>query len=209
MSPELVSLALAPALWFAGLGGSTRLPAGRGMADGTTQTARRLVLERINAIAQNAHCRQTFGQENIDLNLLRFTVDQTRFYDATGADGELKFSAVVGKAASPDQTLRMLANDVEADAFVLGYYDANRYVRTRHVVLTRGYYEQPDDNDGRLRPTTSDEKQNLLLHEILHIALGKDDDDLNSRALCPLRLLAFCRRTQTAEGSAVASPTPD
>lgn len=196
MSPELVSLALVPALWFAGLGRSTRLPA-PGMADGTTLMARRLVLERIDAIAQNAHCRQTFGQEKIDLDLLRFTVNRTRFYDATGADGELRFSAVVGKAASPDRTLRMLAKDVEADAFVLGYYDANRYVRTRHVVLTRGYHEQPDDNDGKLRPTNSDEKQNLLLHEILHIALDKDDDDLNNRALCPLRLLAFCRRTQT------------
>ena len=91
----------------------------------------------------------------------------------------------------------MLAKNVEEDAFVLGYYDANRYVHTRRVVLTGGYYEQPEDNDGRLRPTTSNEKQNLLLHEVLHIALGKDDDDLNSRALCPLRPLAFCRRTQT------------
>jgi len=55
MSPELVSLALVPALWFAGPGGSTRLAAGLGNADRTTLMARRLVLERINAIAQNVH----------------------------------------------------------------------------------------------------------------------------------------------------------
>ena len=63
-------------------------------------------------------------------------------------------------------------------------------------MLTRGYHEQLDPSDGGLRLTTMEEKQNLLLHEILHIALGKDDDDLNSRALCPLRLLAFCPRSR-------------
>jgi hypothetical protein len=46
--------------------------------------ARQLVLERIDEIAQNGHCRQTFGKEKIDLNLLRFTVEQTRFYDVAG-----------------------------------------------------------------------------------------------------------------------------
>jgi hypothetical protein len=102
MSPDLVSLALVSALWFARLNGSTQLPAEPGMAYRTTQMARQLVLERIEAIAQNAHCRATFGQENIDLNMLRFTVYRTRFYDATSADGDLKFSVVVGKAASPD-----------------------------------------------------------------------------------------------------------
>ena len=152
-------------------------------------------------IAQNGHCRQTFGQEKIDLNLLRFTVQQTRFYDVTGGEGYLKFSAVVGKVASPDRTLRVLASEVEADAFVLGYYDADKYVRTRHVVLTRGYHEQPDPGNGRLRSTTIEEKQSLLLHEILHIALGKDDDDLNSRALCPLCLLAFCPRSRTVSAA--------
>ena len=175
----------------------------------TTQMARQLVLERIDEIGQNGHCRQTFGQEKIDLNLLRFTVQQTRFYDVTGREGYLKFSAVVGKAASPDRTLRVLASEVEADAFVLGYYDANRYVRTRHVVLTRGYHEQADPSDGTLRATTMEEKQNLLLHEIRHIALGKDDDDLNSRDLCPLRLLAFCPRSRTAKAAIEGSPASE
>ncbi len=164
----------------------------------TTQVVRRLLLERIDAIAQNTHCRQTFGQQMIDIDVLRLTARQTRFYDATAPEGDLKFSAVVGKAASPDATLRTLASRVMADAFVLGYFDADRYVRTKHVVLTTGYLQQPDTNDGTLRPTTREEKQSLLLHEILHIALRVDDDDLNSRDLCPLRLLAFCRRYQTA-----------
>ena len=50
--------------------------------------------------------------------------------------------------------------------------------------------------------TTEEEKQALLLHEILHIALDRDDDDLNRRGLCPLRLLASCPRVSTA-----AAPT--
>jgi len=54
MNPDLVSLALVPALWFAGLDGSARLPAQPAMADRTTQMARQLVLERIQAIAQNS-----------------------------------------------------------------------------------------------------------------------------------------------------------
>jgi len=53
------------------------------------------------------------------------------------------------------------------------------------------------------------EKQNLLLHEILHIALGMDDYDLNSRALCPLRLLAFCPRTQTASATVGVPPASE
>jgi hypothetical protein len=106
-------------------------------------------------------------------DLLRLTARQTRFYDATALEGDLRFSAVVGKAASPDGTLRTLASRVMADAFVLGYFDADRYVRTRHVVLTRGYLQQPNADDGALRPTTREEKQSLLLHEILHIALSQ------------------------------------
>lgn len=163
-------------------------------ADETTQVARELVLERIDAIAQNTHCRQEFGQQMIDIDLLRLTARQTRFYDATALEGGLTFSAVVGKAASPDGTLRALASRVTADAFVLGYFEANRYVRTRHVVLTRGYLQQPNAGDGAFRPTTREEKQSLLLHEILHIALRVDEGGLKSRGLCPLRLLAFCRR---------------
>jgi hypothetical protein len=175
----------------------------------TTQVARQLVLERIDEIAHNGHCRQTFGRGKIDLNLLRFTVEQTRFYDATGREGRLKFSVVVGKVASPDRTLRALASEVEADAFVLGYNDGNRYVRTKRVVLTSGYHEQLDPRDGTLRPTTIEEKQNLLLHEILHIALDKDDDDLNSRALCPLRLLAFCPRSRSTGAAIEGSPASE
>jgi hypothetical protein len=192
-------IALTSPLWLAQLGGWTTVPTSPAShAAETTRVARQLVLERINAIGQNDNCRRTLEQENIDLDLLRLTVAQTRFYDATGVDGDLKFSTVVGRAASPDQTLRTLASEVGADAFVLGYYDADRYVRTRHVVLTRGFHEQPDPDKRKLRPTTTDEKQSLLLHEILHIALGKDDEDLNSRSLCPLRLLALCPRTQVA-----------
>ena len=195
-------IVLIPALWLAQVGGWTAVPAfPASRAAETTRMARRLVLERINAIGQNNYCRRTLEQEKIDVDLLRITVEHTQFYDATGADGHLKFSAVVGKAASPDQTLRTLASEVSADAFVLGYYDAERYVRTRHVVLARGFYEQPDPDERKLRPTTTDEKQSLLLHEILHIALGKDDDDLTALELCPLRLLAFCPRTQGASQS--------
>ena len=168
-------------------------------ADETTQMARKLLLERIDDIAQNPHCRQTFGEQKIDIDLLRLTARQTRFYDATAPEGGLKFSAVVGKPASPDDTLRMLASGVMADAFVLGYCDADRYVRTRQVVLTRGYLQQPDSAEGTLRPTTREEKQSLLLHEILRIALRVDDDDLNGRGLCPLQLLAFCPRHKTAD----------
>jgi len=177
------------------------LTGGRVSAGQTTQTARQVVLERINAIARNGDCRQSFGRNQIDLTLLRATVLQTRFYDATGLEGDLIFSTIVGKRAYPDQTLSTLALQTTADAFVLGYFEDGRYVRTKHVVLSRGYFEQPSADNSVLRPTTLEEKQSLLLHEILHIALEKDDDDLNSRDLCPLRLLAFCSRS-------VAVPSP-
>jgi hypothetical protein len=167
-------------------------------ADRTTQMARRLVLIRIEEIAGNGHCVQIFGHEMIDLDVLRRTAQRTKFYDATDVEGDLKFSSVVGKPASPDQTLRTLALAVDADAFVLGYFDENQYVRTRNVVVTRGYHQQRDPRTGMIRPSSTEEKQSLLLHELLHIALNKDDDDLNSRALCPLRLLAFCPRSPSA-----------
>jgi len=176
-------------------------------SDETTRIAREIILERIAAIGSNGHCRQTFGRERIDLDLLRRIVQQTTFYNATGLEGDLKFSVIVGQPASPDRTIRVLAREVEADAFVLGYFVANRYIRTRHVVLARGYYEQADSMEGSLRPTTLEEKESLLLHEILHIALDKDDDDLNSRALCPLRLLSFCPRSQSADGPIEGSPS--
>lgn len=151
-----------------------------------------LVLERIDEIAQNERCRQTFAQQMIDVDVLRLTAQQTRFYSATGREGDLRFSQVVGTKASPDRTLRMLALALPADAFVLGYQGDRGYVRTKRVVLNHGYFEQGDGERVALRPTSPDEKANLLLHELLHIALDKDDDDLNGRDLCPLRLLSFC-----------------
>jgi hypothetical protein len=197
-------------LWIGALASRAVVPApSQERVAETTQVARQLVLQRIDEIAQDGHCRQTFGQEKIDLSQLRLAVRQTRFYDAAGPEGDLKFSVVVGMLASPDRTLRVLASQVEADAFVLGYFDRSRYVRTRRVVLARGYHEQPDPDNGSLRPTTIEEKQNLLLHEILHIALGKDDDDLNSRALCPFRLLAFCPRSQTASATVGVPPASE
>ena len=203
-----VHICLLPMLCAGALAGGTLVrPPQRQHSDETTRMARELILERIDAIGSNEHCRQTFGQEKIDLNLLRRIVQQTTFYNATGLEGDLKFSVIVGQPASPDRTIRVLAREVEADAFVLGYFDANRYIRTRHVVLTRGYYEQAGSSDGSLRPTTPEEKQSLLLHEILHIALDKDDDDLNRRALCPLHLLSFCPRSQSAGGPIEGSPS--
>lgn len=160
----------------------------------TTALARKLVLERIDAIAREGHCSAQFGQARIDLDRVRRTALRTRFYNSQGPEGNLRFSEVVGKAASPDGRLRELSRRLTADAFVLGYQEGSGYVRTKHVVLGRGYFEQPDSREGSLRPTTGEEKQALLLHEVLHIALDVDDDDLTRRRLCPLRLLAFCRR---------------
>jgi hypothetical protein len=168
-------------------------------AQETTRTVRQLAADRIETIARTPLCREDFAQQQIDLERLRLTLQQVRFYSIDGQEGDLKFSDVIGVAASPDQTLRTLAGQVLADAFVLGYQDGRHYVRTRHVVLNRGYFEQRDVQDGAFRPTTVEEKQSLLLHELLHIALNKDDDALNERALCPLRLLAFCRRPSGAE----------
>ena len=87
---------------------------------------------------------------------------------------------------------------MSADAFVLGYEDGGKYIRTREVVLNHGYFWQSNPEDGTWRMTTEEEKQALLLHEILHIALDRDDDDLTRRGLCPLRLLASCPRVSTA-----------
>jgi hypothetical protein len=168
----------------------------------TTGLARKLVLERIDAIARTGHCREAFGQEKIDLDRVRLTVRQVRFYNAEGHKGGLRFSEVVGKSASPDPRLWDLARGLDADAFVLGYQDGRRYVRTRNVVLSRGYFSQGIPQDGTWRLTTEEEKQALLLHEVLHVALDVDDDDLTQRDLCPLRLLAFCPRTPTATAAA-------
>lgn len=163
----------------------------------STEVSRKLVLDRIEMIAQTGFCRRSFDQQNIDLNRLRLAARTTRFYSVLGPEGDLRFSEVVGKPAFPDETLRELALQTAADAFVLGYFDGLRYVRTRHVVLNRGYFAQRDSQSGTLRLTTLAEKQNLLLHELLHIALDKDDDDLNQRDLCPLRLISFCRNPST------------
>jgi hypothetical protein len=75
----------------------------------TTLMARQLLLERIDAIEENTLCRNAFTREKIDLETLRSTVRHTRFYNAAGLEGDLRFSVVVGKPASPDQTLRTLS----------------------------------------------------------------------------------------------------
>jgi hypothetical protein len=117
-----------------------------------------------------------------------------------GLEGDLRFSSVVGRAASPDQTLRTLALQVAADAFVLGYIENGRYIRTKRVVLGSGYFERREPQEVASRPTTLEEKEALLLHEILHIALDKDDVVLNKRELCPLHLLGFCPPSLNASG---------
>jgi hypothetical protein len=193
MKTQAIRIALVTMLFMGAVGGRTlvRIPE-QAPGASTTEMARQLILERIDAIAENGQCSTAFAQEKIDLEILRSTVQQTRFYDAIGLEGDLRFSSVVGKAASPDQTLRTLALQVAADAFVLGYVENGRYVRTKRVVLGRGYFERREPQVVALRPTTLEEKQALLLHEILHIALNKDDEVLNKRELCPLHLLFFC-----------------
>lgn len=161
-------------------------------ADETTAASRILALERIDSIAGADPCRQAFGRQKIDLDNVRLTVRQLRFYNSEGPEGDLRFSEVVGRSASPNQRLRDLAHGLTADAFVIGYQDGKRYVRTRHIVLSGGYFHQGSPQDGTWRVTTEGEKQALLLHEVLHVALNVDDDDLTRRKLCPLRLLAFC-----------------
>jgi len=163
----------------------------------TTQLAREAVLQRIEEIGRHGDCRRNFARRAIDLSVLRATARKARFYDATGPAGNLKFSDVVGKPSSPDLTLQTLARQITADAFVLGYIEDSRYVRTNNVVLWRGYFELQGVAEGPLRSTTADEKQSLLLHEILHIALDKDDVDLNCRELCPFRLLSFCSQSRS------------
>ena len=199
MKTQAIRSALITILFMGALGGRTlvRVPEQLPGAE-TTEMARQLVLERIDAIAENGRCSTAFAQEGIDLEILRETVRQTQFYDTMGLEGDLRFSSVVGRAASPDQTLRTLALQVDADAFVLGYVENGRYIRTKHVVLGRGYFERREPQVVALRPTTPEEKQALLLHEILHIALDKDDDVLNKRELCPLHLLFFCPPSLTA-----------
>ena len=201
MKTQAIRIALTMILFMEALGGRTlvRIPKQLPGAE-TTEMARQLVLERIDAIAENGQCRIAFAQEEIDLTMLRSTVRQTRFYDTMGLEGDLRFSSVVGRAASPDQTLRSLALQVDADAFVLGYVENGRYIRTKHVVLGRGYFERREPQGVASRPTTLEEKQALLLHEILHIALDTDDHALNRRELCPLHLLGFCPRSPNASG---------
>jgi hypothetical protein len=160
----------------------------------TTERARELLLQRLEWIAGMEKCRQGFIREKIDLDQVRAIAYNVRFYNAEGKEGELRFSDVVGKPASPNEQIRNLARGLSADAFVLGYQDGGEYIRTREVVLNQGYFWQRDPQDGTWRMTTEEEKQALLLHEILHIALNRDDDDLTRRGLCPLRLLASCPR---------------
>ena len=167
-------------------------------ASQTTERARELVLQRLEWIAGMKECRQAFIREKIDLDQVRATAHKVRFYNAQGPEGELRFSDVVGKPASPNEHIRDLARGLNADAFVLGYQDGGEYIRTREVVLNQGYFWQNDPQNGVWRMTTEEEKQALLLHEILHIVLNRDDDDLTRRGLCPLRLLASCPRASKA-----------
>ena len=166
-------------------------------ASQTTEHARELLFQRLEWIAGRSECRQAFLREKIDLDQVRATAYKVRFYNAQGPEGELRFSDVVGKPASPNEHIRDLARELSADAFVLGYQDGRKYIRTKEVILNRGYFWQTDAQDGTWRMTTEEEKQALLLHEILHIALDRDDDDLTRRGLCPLRLLATCPRVTT------------
>ena len=191
-----------PLLMMAALAASPARVAIEEGARETTATARKLVLERIDAIVHCDQCRQAFGQEKIDLDRVRLTVSQLRFYNAEGPEGELRFSQVVDVPASPDERLRDLSRGLSADAFVLGYQQGRKYIRTKHVVLSRGYLWQASPQGGTGRPTTEEEKQALLLHEVLHVALDVDDDDLTRRELCPLRLLLFCPRTPAKGGAA-------
>jgi hypothetical protein len=167
-------------------------------ASQTTARARELLLQRLEWIAGRSECRQAFLREQIDLDQVRATAYKVRFYNADGPEGELRFSDVVGKPASPNEQIRGLARGLSADAFVLGYQDGGEYIRTKEVVLNHGYFWQRDPEDGVWRMTTEEEKQALLLHEILHIVLNRDDDDLTRRGLCPLRLLASCPRVSTS-----------
>jgi hypothetical protein len=147
-------IAVITILSMGALGGRTlvRIPEQLPGAE-TTEMARLLVLEKIDAIAENGQCSTAFAQEKIDLEILRSTVRQTRFYDATGLEGDLRFSSVVGRAASPDQTLRTLALELAADAFVLGYVESGRYIRTKRVVLGSGYFERREPQEMMSRPT--------------------------------------------------------
>ena len=115
----------------------------------TTAVAQKLVLERIDAIARAGRCREAFGQQQIDLARVRVVARQVRFYNAEGPEGDLRFSEVVGEPASPDHRLRDLSRGLSADAFVLGYQEDRRYIRTKHVVLSRGYFEQGRRATGR------------------------------------------------------------
>jgi hypothetical protein len=171
----------------------------------TTQSARKLVFERIDAIEEMITCRQAFERERIDLKLVRNTAEDTLFYNSQGLEGHLRISQVIHKPASPDDTLRTLAHEIMADAFVLGYLDGRTYVRTNNVVLDQGYFQQGNLLDGTWHFTTVGEKQALLLHEILHIALNKDDDYLAGLKVCPLRRLAACPQVPPDSGGAQTS----
>ena len=92
-------------------------------ANQTTERARELVLQRLEWLAERNECRQAFIREKIDLDQVRATAYEVRFYNAEGPEGELRFSDVVGKAAFPDEQIRNLARGLSADAFVLGYQD--------------------------------------------------------------------------------------
>jgi hypothetical protein len=192
MLREAVLLILLLTLPWAGATGAASRALQLERAAGTTMTARKLLLQRIETIRQQRDCRNAFSGAMIDLDALVAEARRTRFYNAAGLEGNLRFSEVAGRPSSPDHSLRDLARQVDADAFVLGYHEGQAYVRTRNVVLNRGYFQQGRFVNGTWRLTTPEERQDLLLHELLHIALDKNDDELHELETCPLRRLTVC-----------------
>jgi hypothetical protein len=92
------------------------------------------VLQRLEWIAGMKECRQAFVREKIDLDQVRATAYKVRFYNAEGPEGELRLSDVVGKPPSPNEHIRDLARGLSADAFVLGYQDGRKYIRSKEVI---------------------------------------------------------------------------
>ena len=80
MNMQAVRMTLITILWMTALGGRTlvQIPQQLDAAE-TTKMARQLLLERIDAIAENSQCRNAFAREKIDLETLRSIVRQTRF----------------------------------------------------------------------------------------------------------------------------------
>jgi len=97
-----LTLLLVPAFCGAALAGEAGYRAALHASAGqTTHLARKLALARIETIAGASGCRESFGQQRIDLDRLRLAARQSRFYSALGPEAGLRFSDVIGKPASP------------------------------------------------------------------------------------------------------------